>query len=145
MQYLSLINILCLFYCIKQVVQYNYFVVPTATGMALTLCMLALKRKRPKVGGMLIFWDFLALFNLKCLQCCGSGSAFILVVWIWIRIRIGNPDPDSGGPKLTTKVETIQVLNCYCRCSHLRDEDFSYSLDVLYVGLGISKLQFLIK
>jgi hypothetical protein len=52
-------------------VQYNYFVVPTATGMALTLCMLALKRKRPKVGenletvlgGKLIFRIFLALFS----------------------------------------------------------------------------------
>jgi hypothetical protein len=30
-------------------------------------------------------------------------------------------------------------------CSLLRAEDFSCSLDVLYKGLGISKLQFIIK
>jgi hypothetical protein len=30
-------------------------------------------------------------------------------------------------------------------CSFLRAEGFSCSLDVLYVGLGINKLQFLIK
>ncbi len=41
-----------------------------------------------------------------------------------IRIRIRNPDPDPGGPKL---------------------KGFSCSLDVLYGGLGISKLQVLNK
>ncbi len=75
-------------------------------------------------------------------QCCGSGSAFILVGWIQIRIRIGNTDPDlyriqigQNDPRKWRKLT----------CAVLRDEDFSYSLDVLYGGLGISKLQFLMK
>jgi hypothetical protein len=72
------------------------------------------------------------------------GSAFILVGWIRIRIRTGNTDPDQdpGGPKLTTKVKNLKFSSA--RCSVLRDEDFSCSVDILYDGLGISKSQFLI-
>jgi hypothetical protein len=40
-------------------------------------------------------------------------------------------------------VKKIQVLSA--KCFLLRDEDFSCCMDVLYEGLGISKLQFLIK
>jgi hypothetical protein len=76
-------------------------------------------------------------------QCCGSGSAFILVSWIRIRIRIGNTDPDPGGPKLRIKVKKIQVLKC--QMFSFEGWDFCCSLDVLHGGLGISKLQFLIK
>jgi hypothetical protein len=51
------------------------------------------------------------------------GSARIRI--ILVRILIGNTDPDPGGP--------------------LKDEDVSCILDVLNGGLGISKLQILIK
>ncbi len=44
-----------------------------------------------------------------------------------------DPYPDPGGQKWTRKIEI------------LRAEGFSCGLDVLYGGLGISKLQFLIK
>ncbi len=59
--------------------------------------------------------------------------------WIRIRIRIRNPNPDPGGQKLPTNIEKKLEI------SVLRAEGFSCSLDVLYGGLGISKLQFLIK
>jgi hypothetical protein len=89
--------------------------------------------KKPIIGRYLIL--FTCFF-----QCCVSGSAFILVDCIWI--RIGKTDPDPGGPKRPTKVKFLSFLSA--RCSLLRDEDFSCSLNVLYGGLGISKLQFLI-
>jgi hypothetical protein len=38
----------------------------------------------------------------------------------------------------------VKAISCV-GCSLLKDEDFSCSLDVLFVGIGISKLQFLIK
>jgi hypothetical protein len=50
----------------------------------------------------------------------------------WIQIRIQEE-------KITLKIEKK------AGCSLLRGEDFSCSLDVLYGGLGICKLQFLIK
>jgi hypothetical protein len=49
-----------------------------------------------------------------------------------------DPDPDPGG----------REISCFDRsaeCYVLRAEGFSCSLGVLYGGLGISKLQFLIK
>ncbi len=65
---------------------------------------------------------------------------------IRVRINFGqlDPDPDphwEGGPKLPTKVKKLQVLKC--QMFFLRDEDFCWGF--LYGGLGISKLQFLIK
>jgi hypothetical protein len=45
--------------------------------------------------------------------------------------------------KRKKKVKKFHVLNCWMFC--LRAESFSCSLGVLYRGLGISKLEFLIK
>ncbi len=65
------------------------------------------------------------------------------VLWIRISIHFGRLDPDPGGPKWPTKVKKLKF---WCvRCSLFRDENFSCSLDVLFGGLGINKLQFLIK
>ncbi len=57
------------------------------------------------------------------------------------------PDPDPGGLKWTSKKEKkfINFIVWSAWCSLLRAESFSCSLDVLYGGLEISKLQFLIK
>jgi hypothetical protein len=55
-------------------------------------------------------------------------------------------DPDPGGQKWPTKIEKVQNFHVSSTgCSLLRAEGFSCSLGVLYGGLGISKLQFLIK
>ena len=65
----------------------------------------------------------------------------------WIRIRIRNlntdPDPDPGGQKLPTKGEKIHVLKCWM--ASLWAGGFFCNLDILNGGLGIGKLQFLIK
>ncbi len=61
----------------------------------------------------------------------GSGSA------VGIRIRI------QEGQNEAQKWRKLKFWSA--RCSLLRDEDLSCSLDVLYGGLRISKLQFLIK
>jgi hypothetical protein len=60
----------------------------------------------------------------------------------WIRIRIRNPDP--GGKKWpTTKEKTFgNFMFWSAGLSLLRAEGYSCSLDVLYGGLRISKLQF---
>ena len=69
-------------------------------------------------------------------QCCGSGSAWILVGWI--RIQEG---------KMTHKNRKKSRIFMFLStgCSLLRAEGFSCSLGLLYGGLGISKLKFLIK
>jgi hypothetical protein len=59
------------------------------------------------------------------------GSAFLLVGWIRIL--------DDRGPEKVKKFK-ISSADCYL----LRDKAFSFSLDVLYGGLRISKLQFFI-
>jgi hypothetical protein len=58
-----------------------------------------------------------------------------------------DPDPDPGGQKWPTKIEknSTNFMFLSTGCSLLRAEGFSCSLGVLYGGLGISKLQFLIK
>jgi hypothetical protein len=56
-----------------------------------------------------------------------------------IRIQEGKNDP-----KKNRKKDRISIFRS-AGCSLLRAEGFSYSLGVLYGGLGISKLQFLIK
>jgi hypothetical protein len=61
----------------------------------------------------------------------GSGSA----LGIRIRIQEGQNYPQKG--------RKFKFLNA--RCSLLKDEDFCCRLDVLFGGLGISKLQFSIK
>jgi hypothetical protein len=55
-------------------------------------------------------------------------------------------DPDPGGQKWPTKIEKVKIFYVLkdAGCSLLRAEGFSCSLGVLYGGLGISKLQFLI-
>jgi hypothetical protein len=61
-------------------------------------------------------------------------------------VRPVDPDPDPGGQKLPTKKKKLRkILFLSAGCSLLRAEGFSCSLDVLYGGLGISKLQFLTK
>ncbi len=59
-----------------------------------------------------------------------------------IRIRIPKADPDLGqnDPQKWGKFKFWSA-----RCFLLRDEDFSCCLDVLYGGLGSSKLQFVKK
>jgi hypothetical protein len=62
----------------------------------------------------------------------------------WIRIDFDclDPDQDSGEQKLLIKIEKkCNVLKCWM--FSLRGEGLSCSLDVLYGGLGIMKLQFL--
>jgi hypothetical protein len=51
-------------------------------------------------------------------------------------VRSVDPDPDSGGQKLR------KFMFWSAGCSLLRAEGFSCCMDVLYGGLGISKLQF---
>ncbi len=66
------------------------------------------------------------------------------VLWIRIRIilvgatRIRFGNPDAGGQKWPTKVKKLKFWSA--GRSHLRDEIFSYSLDVLYGSKWISKL-----
>ena len=63
----------------------------------------------------------------------------------WIRIRIRNPDsdPDPGGQKWPTKVEKFMFWSVGWPL--LWGAGFFCNLDILYVGLVIGKLQFLIK
>jgi hypothetical protein len=57
-----------------------------------------------------------------------------------------DPDPDPRGQKLPTKVEMFSKLHVLSvGWPLLRAEGFFCNLDVLYGGLGISKLQLLIK
>ncbi len=69
----------------------------------------------------------------------GSRSAFKLRIRIQIRIQECKNDPQ--------KLKKVQNFHVFLStgCSLLRAEGFSCSLGVLYGGLGISKLQFLIK
>ncbi len=69
-------------------------------------------------------------------QCCGSGSGLDPdSMGSWIRIQEGKNDPQTK--KKVNKFHFFEVLDVF-----LRVEGFSCSLDVLYGGLGISKLQF---
>jgi hypothetical protein len=56
--------------------------------------------------------------------------------WIWIQ-------ESKNGPEKKKAVNKFHPLRA--GCSFLRAEGFSCSFDVLYEGLGIRKLQFLIK
>ncbi len=58
-----------------------------------------------------------------------------------------DPDPDPGG-NMTHKNRRKKIeISCFCSAGYslLRAEGFFCSLDVLYGGLGIGKLQFCIK
>jgi hypothetical protein len=72
-----------------------------------------------------------------------SSVLWIRIQWSsWIRIRIRIQEGKSGPEKYKRVIRFI-VWNA--KCSLLRAEGFSCSLDVLYGGLGISKFKFLIK
>ncbi len=74
-----------------------------------------------------------------CNQGCGSGSGLD-------PDSIGSVDPDPGGQKWPSKVEKnfkVHVLKCWM--ASFRAEGFFCNLNVLNGGLGIGKLQFLIK
>jgi hypothetical protein len=85
-------------------------------------------------------------------QGCGSGSGSVLDPY---SIGSLDPDPDpysesgSGSRrakmshKSRKKLVKVHVLKCWM--ASLRAEDFFYNLDIRYGGLGIGKLQFLIK
>ncbi len=68
----------------------------------------------------------------------GSGSAFKLQ----IRIRI---QEGKNVPHTVNREKSRIFMFLSTGCSLLRDESVSCSLGVLYGGLGVSKLQFLIK
>ncbi len=95
------------------------------------------------------FWINRCAIRLSCPQSCGSGSAWIrinLSCWIWIRIQYADPDPDPGGQNAPQKKKKVKnVMFWIAGCSLLRAEGFFSSLGVLYRGLGISNLPFLIK
>ncbi len=79
-------------------------------------------------------------------QCFGSGSGMDPE-----SIRSEDPDSVSGSGSRRAKMnhKNIKKLRNFmfwsAECSLLWDECFSCSLDVLYGGLGIRKLQFFIK
>jgi hypothetical protein len=58
-----------------------------------------------------------------------------------------DPDPDWRRAKMTHKniKMLINFIVCSAECSLLRAEGFSCSLDVLFGGLGISKLKIFIE
>jgi hypothetical protein len=56
-----------------------------------------------------------------------------------------DPDPDSRFGSRRKKLSHKNRKKGSAGCSLLRAEGFSCSMDVLYGGLRISKLQFLIK
>ncbi len=59
---------------------------------------------------------------------------------------IRSVDPDPGGQKLPIHIEKIRNFMFYSAgCSLTRAEGFSCSLEVLYGGLWISKVQCFIK
>ncbi len=72
---------------------------------------------------------------------------------MWIRIRIGSgfDGVPGSGSGLAIQIQEgknekfINYVFCSAGCSLLRAEGFSRSLDVLYEGIGIRKLQILIK
>ena len=71
-----------------------------------------------------------------------------LSCWIRFRIRIqiADPDPDPGGQKWPTKIEKSPEFHVFKYWMFsFEGWGFSCSLGDLYGGLGISKLQFLIK
>ncbi len=116
------------------------------------------KQQKNLYSGSVTFWYGSGSGDpcLLPMQGCGSGSAWIrnnLSCWIRIRIQIADPDPDPdpdpGGQKWPTKIENRKKYRIFmfwsAGCSLFRAEGFSCSLGVLYGGLGISKLLFLIE
>ncbi len=87
------------------------------------------------------FWTFLYL-------CAGFRIRIRIRInlssWIRIHIQIADPDPGKNMTQKNRKKDKIFI--CWSAgCSLLRAEGFSCSLGILYGGLGIRKLQFLIK
>ncbi len=111
-------------------------------------------------------------FIFFCLYLEASLSATMANVLLWVSAlplhgRVADPDPDLHGSaliwvagsayafklririrraKMTKKYKKYRIFMFWSAgCFLLRAEGFSCSLGVLYGGLGISKLQFLIK
>jgi hypothetical protein len=78
-------------------------------------------------------------------QCFGSGDPDLIRIqsgqWIHIRIQIQEGKNDPQKYKKIKRFSCFEVLDVL----FLRAEGFFCVLDVLYRGLGIGKLQFLIK
>jgi hypothetical protein len=81
-------------------------------------------------------------------QCCGSGSVDWIRIqwgpWVPVRIRIRIKEEKNGQEKYKT-VNKFQLLKCWMFSVEGRRLLLYRSLDVLYGGLGIGKLQFSIK
>ncbi len=60
----------------------------------------------------------------------------------WIRIDFGRLDPDPGRQKLPTQLEKSEEVSCFEVLDVLL---WGLTTDVLFGGLGINTLQFLIK
>ncbi len=71
-----------------------------------------------------------------------AGQVNKSLLWIRIRIHFGRLEYGSGSRRAKIKMTHKSEQNSSARCYIMRDEDFSCSLDVLYGGLGIGKLQF---
>jgi hypothetical protein len=99
--------------------------------------------------GIKLFLDRFSLFSGNHgYQCFRSGldpdSVEIMVISVQIRIRSRFNQVSGSGfrrAKMTRKTRKKLSAGCFL----LRAEGFSCSLDSLYGGLGISKLQFLIQ
>ncbi len=94
-----------------------------------------------------------------CPRCmCNIDKWHSLCYACALMTRVSDPDPHGSAliwvagsgsrrAKMTHKnrIKSRIFMFLSTGCSHLRAESFSCSLGVLYGGLGISKLQFLIK
>ncbi len=83
----------------------------------------------------------------------GSGSrsySIFCSMVLFPKSRVSDPDPHGSGSRRATMTHKNRkksriFIFLSTGCSLLKAEGFSCSLGVLYGGLGISKLQFLIK
>ncbi len=92
----------------------------------------------------IVLWIKARVWNIPASrnQGCGSGSGLDPD-----SIGSVDPDPDPGGQKWPTEVDKkiLKFIFWSVGWPLLRAEGFFCNLDVLYGGLGIGKLQFLIK
>jgi hypothetical protein len=137
----------CLVWWVKEIRENFFYYIPgllfkfySLTAHKILACLQA--RKKTTVR-------YLQLISTT--SACHTRSQILIVLWIrirkallvgWIRIHIWNENPGwQKWPK--KKVEKFHVLKC--SCSLFSSECFSWSLDVLYEGLGKNKLRFLVK
>ncbi len=99
--------------------------------------------------------------RIRLANYCSVQTSLLYYMNLTVKTIVADPDPHSiwsagSGSALGIRIRIQEGQNYpqkwkkfmfwSARCSLLRDdEDFCCSLDVLYGGLGISKLQFLIK